>query len=325
LPPKDIIAQGPDDGPNEPLETGMSLLSSQVMKGVTDDYGLTLPNQFINLYIPATNRCIPLYCKFRHNPNYSLINYGPLPFTNSSSFSNYNGLAGGTGGSSTPAGNGQMPASAWIKGVNFPSQASLSSVSFNVSGTFPYGTSDIWYSQNANRIFEVYQAVWPRWTRVGIDIPVGQTQQSLQDTVTGGVDQDFGWNRGRAFAAHVPWIHYGYGYGNDTNLPVYTKVFFRYAEQEVSLVTNPQLIFEIVNNKRPNHFIQMPIVQSQATIAQALQQTWGFPTQTPGYPVFPDTPGGRLSALGGVSNGKTVVGAYAAINSTLSVNQGVAQ
>jgi hypothetical protein len=285
---------------------------------VVDPYSLTRPNSFLNLFIPATNRSVVLYVKYRHNPNYTLLNYGPLPTTTSSAFSNYNGLAGGTGGGSNPAGNGQMPASSWIKGINFPSQNALSSVSFNVSGTFPFGSSDIFYSQNANRILEVYQAVWPRWVRVGIDVPVSQSQQSLQDTVTGGVDQDFGWNRGRSYAVHLPWIHYGYDYGNDTNLPIYTKVFFRYAEQEVALVTDPQLIFDIINNKRPNHYVQMPIVQSQSTISQALQQAYGFPTSTPGFPVYPDTPKGRAAALG-------PTGAYQTIINTLSVNTGVAQ
>ena len=297
-------------------------MSANYIRGVTDADGLTLPNRFLNLFIPATNTSVILYVKNRRNPNYDLMNYGPLPTTSSSQFSNYSGLAGGSGGGSSPSGNGQMPASAWIKGINFPSQASLASVSFNASGTFPYGTSDIWYSQNQNRIFEVAQAITPRWIRIGIDIPVAQSQQSLQDTVTGGVDQDFGWHRGWSYAVHLPWIHYGYDYGNDTNLPIYTRVFFRYAEQVVSLITDPALIFEIINSKRNDvNYVQMPIVQNQSTIAQALQQSYGFPTTTPGYPVYPDTPKGRAAAFASAQT----AGSYANVTASLAVTTGVAQ
>ena len=110
-----------------------------------------------------------------------------------------------------------------------------------------------------------------------------QVQQSLQEGVAGGVDQDFGWRRGKYFAVQLPNITYGWGYGNDTNIPVYTRVFFRYAEQEVELIKDPELIFKIINGMVPSHHVSMPITSSQDAIAQALQTTYGMQ----GYPVYP--------------------------------------
>ena len=76
-------------------------MSANYIRGVTDADGLTLPNRFLNLFIPATNTSVILYVKNRRNPNYDLMNYGPLPTTSSSQFTNYSGLAGGSGGGSS--------------------------------------------------------------------------------------------------------------------------------------------------------------------------------------------------------------------------------
>lgn len=246
----------------------------------TDEYGLTLPRNFINLYFPATNKSVLLYVTKRRNPYWSLLNFGPLPTTTSTSFSLYaSGVGGSSGtGSASAAAAGQIPASAWTKGLQFNNPST-----FFFSGTFPYGTGDIWYTQVKDTIFEVYQKVTPGWLRVEIEAPANQNQQALQQSVAGGVDQDFGWKRGEFYAVHLPWLHYGYGYGNDSNFPVYTRTIFRYAEQQVELVTNPQLSFDILQGIIPSHLVEMPVVNSPGAVSQALQQTWGFD----GVPVLP--------------------------------------
>jgi len=171
-----------------------------------------------------------------------------------------------------------MPASGWIKGIQFNVPST-----FYVAGTFPWGNNDIWYTQIPRRLFEVQQYVTPGWTRIGVDIPTGQNQETLQDQVAGGVDQDFGWMRGHRFIVHVPNLHYGYGYGNDTNFPVYTRVVFRYAEQEVELAKDPNVIFGVMTGAIPAHRVTMPVASYQASIRTSLIQDYGFD----GFPAFP--------------------------------------
>lgn len=247
---------------------------------VTDEYGFTQPNNYVQLFLPGYTSSIVLYVKYRHNPTWSLTNYGPLPFTTATAYSAYNGVGGGVGGSPTATVAGELPASAWIKGVQFNVPST-----FNVVGSFPYGNSDIWYTQTNSRLFEVKQWVSPSWVRIACDVPTGQNQETFQDTVAGGVDQDFGWSRGKYRTAHIPYIHYGYGYGNDTNAPCYTGVAWRYAEQEVSLCKDPNLVFQIINGMYPANTYELPIVTKQTQIDTALNQAYGFT----GFPIYPKT------------------------------------
>ncbi len=246
--------------------------------GVTDQHGLTLPNNYLQLFLPAYQTSIVLYVKYRHNPTWDLVNYGPLPFTTSTAYNAYNGVGGGSGGSPTATVTGELPASAWIKGVQFNVPST-----FYIQGTFPYGNSDIWYTQTNSRLFEVAQKTSPTWLRVGCDVPTGQVQETFQDTVAGGVDQDFGWRSGRYKTAHIPYIHYGYQYGNDTNAPIYTGMTFWYAEQEVALVRDPNLVFQIINGLYPANTMELPIVTKQTQIDTALNQAYGFT----GFPIYP--------------------------------------
>ena len=256
-------------------------------RGVTDEYGLTYPNQFLDLFFPATGQSIVLYVRNRQNPVASLFNWGPLPTTTSTAFTVYNGEGGGFGGSAFPTVAGTIPAAGWFKGMQFgippAPNGSTWAPNVNVQGTFPSGNNDVWYTLSANRLFEVLQYVTPAWLRVSMDIPTGQNQQILQQTVAGGVDQDFGWKRGTWYGVHIPGIHYGYEYGNDTNVQVMSRIFFRYAEQFVAVVTEPRIVFEVINNAIPNHKVYMPVVSNQDAVAAPLMAAYGYT----GVPVYP--------------------------------------
>ena len=249
------------------------------MLGPVDDYGLTQPNNYLGLFLPALGTELVFHIKYRFNPTFTLLNYGPLPTTTSDSWNNYNGIAGGTGGSSSPAGAGQIPAGCWIKGKQFNVPSTL-----YLSGTFPFGQGDIWYTQDPTRVFEVRTYLTPNWLRIAVDMPTGQVQQALQGTVAGGVDQDFGWRRGHFYTVHIPYLHYGYGFGNDSNaaLPL-TRCIFRYAEQIIEMVRDESTVFGVIAGMIPANVVSLSVVNAASQITSSLKTTYGFT----GFPVYP--------------------------------------
>lgn len=253
---------------------------------IVDEYNLTLPNNYLELFIPAYNKSLVFLVKYRKNPVASLLNYGPLPTTTSTGLTVYNGVGGGTGGSATPAAAGELPAASWVKGMQFNVPST-----FYVTGTFPWGNNDIWFTQVPLRLFEVNTLLTPAFTRISVDIPTNQNQETLQDQVAGGVDQDFGWKRGRFFTVHIPNIHYGYDFGNDSNIALYTRCEFRYAEQVVQPVADPATVFAVITGQIPAHHVQLPVVSPNTQVEGALNQTYGFT----GFDVYP--PNQRGAAL----------------------------
>ena len=60
-------------------------------------------------------------------------------------------------------------------------------------------------------------------------------------------------------------------------------MFFRYAEQFVAVVTEPRLVFNVINNVVPNHKVYMPVVSNQDAISGPLIAAYGYT----GVPVMP--------------------------------------
>ncbi|MHC1623359.1 MAG: hypothetical protein ACXQTR_02060 [Candidatus Methanospirareceae archaeon] len=237
------------------------------MPSVVDDLGLVLENQFMTGYIPATNRAMVFRVVSRVNKNYEVFNYGPLPLSAGDVLSSYDG-----GVAPVPA-DGVMPARAYTTGgIKFPL-------------TDAWDETDMWYlpKDYRDRIFHVKLKTTPDFLRTDVQIPINVTQARFQrERKIIGVEVDFGFKRGEIEVIHFPEIHYGYRFGNDTNVAFYTHAEFVYGEYTVEIPKDAELIFNVLTKKVPSYWLTLPIMNYDAKIGEAFLDVYGFE----GFPVY---------------------------------------
>jgi hypothetical protein len=214
---------------------------------------------YITLYIPAKGTA--LVFRVRAVSRFS-IDYGPLPIPAGLTLPTYDGT------SVTVPAYGVLPGRALVpQGITFPS------VIPNV-----YDGSDMWYvpEDYRDRLFHVVQRVTPSWLRIDVQVPSGVVQSRFQkDRGMGGVDRAFGYTRGTIETIHIPKVHYGFRYGNDTNIDARTFVRFEYAEYAVDVPANPELIFDILTRRVPSLWFTLPISIPDPSVEGALEVTYG--------------------------------------------------
>jgi len=236
-------------------------------RGVLDQYGLVLENQFVVVFMPARSSALVFRVRSRVNRGFEVFNYGPLPISGGEVLPTYDG------GSITVPADGVMPARSYTPtGRGFP-----------LRGAFD--ESDMWYvhEDNRDRLFHVIQVVTPEFLRTDVQIPRGVTQGRFQgDRVVTGVDRDFGFSRGRVEVVHLPRLRYGYRWGNDTNLAVRTFVKFIYGEYVVEIPKDSTLIFNILTRAVPSYWITLPVSVWDPAIESSLNLAYGFT----GFPVY---------------------------------------
>jgi hypothetical protein len=233
---------------------------------VTDSYGLVQENEHLTAFIPATSKAFVFRVKSRVNRRYEQLNYGPLPLTSGTMLPTFEGSS-----TFVPA-DGVIPARAYTTGLMFP-----------MSGA--YDSSDMWYTPEdyRDRLFHVIQYLTPAFLRVDVQIPIAVTQGRFQkDKIVTGVDKDFGFARGSYETVHLPKVHYGYRYANDTNVPLYTFVKFIYAEYVIETPKNSSLIFDILTRRIPSHWVTLPINVMDSTVERALTEVYGIT----GFPLY---------------------------------------
>ena len=225
--------------------------------------------EYITAFIPATSKAFVFRVLSRVNRRYEEINYGPIPLASGTSLPTYDG------GSATVPAYGVIPGRAYTKdGLTFP------------YSTYPvYDPNDMWYvpEDYRERLFHVIQNVTPAFLRVDVQIPTGVFQGRFQkDKVSTGIDKDFGFSRGYYETLHLPKIHYGYRYGNDTNVPFYTFVKFQYAEYVIGIPRSSSLIFEILSRRLPSYWISLPINVMDPGVERSLNEVYGIT----GFPLY---------------------------------------
>ena len=242
------------------------------MDKVTDEYGLVTEGEYLTAFIPATGKALVFRVKSRINRGYERFHYGPLPIPANVPLPSY------VGGAIPVPANGVLPGTAYIpvgSGLSFPLPGA-------------YDESDMWYipKEWRERLFHVIAEVTPKWLRCDLEIPKGVSQRRFQrDKITVGVEKTFGYSRGRIETLHFPNIHYGYRFGNDSNLNVYTGVDFTYAEYIVEIPKDSDLIFNILTRRVPSLWMTMPISVYVDTIQRAFTETYGID----GFTVYPVT------------------------------------
>jgi len=240
------------------------------MDKVVDALGLVLEGEHLTVYIPATMKAFVFRVKSRANRGFEKFHYGPLPLPANLPLASY---AGGV--IPVPAA-GVMPMTAYTPtgmGLTFP-----------FSGA--YDEKDMWWLPEdlRERLFHVISEVTPKWLRRDVEIPTGVPQGRFQrDKVTTGVDKLFGYARGKIETVHFPKLHYGYRFGNDSNLNVYTGISFTYGEYVVETPKDSELIFNILTRRIPSHWVTMPITVYDETIRRAFIEVYGVE----GFTLYP--------------------------------------
>ena len=238
---------------------------------VVDKNGLVKDNELLTVYYPSTNKAMVFRVITRQNKEFETIDYGTLPLTAGDSLVTYEGAV------ATVLTTGVMPARSYTTGKEF------------AFGNDIWDPSDMFfvpYTWN-DRVFHVKTYVKPGFIRVGLQIPVGVNQSRFQkERVIGGVNYQtgFGYKFGEMETVHMPEIHYGYMFGNDTNLSLVTGVKFVYGEYIVKIPNSASLIFDVLSKSYPAHWVGLPITTADSTITQSLKKTWGFD----GFSVYPN-------------------------------------
>lgn len=236
---------------------------------IVDKYGLVKDNELLVVYYPATNKAMVFRVVSRQNKQFEVWDWGTLPTTAGTVLNTYDGTT------KTVGFNGELPARSYTTGLYFP-QANC------------WDPTDQWfvpYTWN-DRVYHVRTYVDPGFVRVGLQIPKGVNQSRFQkERIVGGADQEigFGYNFGEMETVHLPEIHYGYVFGNDSNAPLRTGVKFVYGEYVVNIPSSASLIFDVLSRAYPAHWVGMPVSTTDAQITQSLKKTWGFD----GFSVYP--------------------------------------
>jgi len=190
-----------------------------------------------------------------------VLNYGPLPFYAGETLPTYDGT------STTVPADGVIPARSYnSSGKSFPMRGA-------------YDETDMWYIPDdyRDRVFHVIQRVTPSFIRIDVQIPRNVVQGRFQkDRVVTGVDADLGFSRGVYETVHLHKVHYGYRYGNDTNMDVRTSARFVYGEYLIETPRDPELIFGILTKRVPSHWVSLPITVWDPTIERAVLDTFGI-------------------------------------------------
>jgi len=233
---------------------------------IVDSYGLVLEGEYLTVFIPATSRAFVFRVKSRVNRGYEVIDYGPLPLSAGASLPTFDG------GSVTVPSDGVIPARAYTEGLSFPLEEA-------------FDRSDMWYTPEdyRDRLFHVIQYVTPAFLRVDVQIPTAVTQGRFQkDKVVTGVSKPFGFARGFYEIVHLPKVHYGYRYGNETNVDLRTFVKFVYAEYVVETPRSSSLIFDVLTRRLPSKWVSLPVNIMDATVERALIDVYGVT----GFPLY---------------------------------------
>ena len=237
---------------------------------VTDKYGLVRDNELLVVYLPQSNKAMVYRVISRENKMFETMDYGHIPTTAADVLNTYDGSTATVGLS------GEMPPRSYTAGKKF----ALSNC---------WDDTDMWfvpYTWN-DRVYHVKTQITPGSMRVGLQIPLGVNQSRFQkERVVGGADTSlgFGYNFGQMETVHLPEIHYGYTFGNDTNLTLKTGVKFIYGEYIVKIPNSAPLIFDVLSRAYPAHWVGLPISTADASITQGLKKTWGFD----GFTVYPN-------------------------------------
>ena len=236
---------------------------------VLDELGLVPEGKLIYLFFPAIKKFLVFRVVTRRNRGFEVLDYGPLPITSGETLYLIDG------GTVTVPADGVLPARSYT-----PEGKLIKPI---ITGT--YDSEDMFYVPEGYRdtLFHVKYYITPRLIRVQPQLPKGTTHSYFQKSkVTLTITRDWGWRRGFIEVFHIPRVHIAFMYCNDMNIDFYTFMRIIYAEYEVTIPRDPELIYNVLTDKVPSYKFTMPYYVAEDTVTRALLDTYGIE----GFPVI---------------------------------------
>jgi len=228
------------------------------MSEILDSKGLIRNNKVLVIYFPSTNSILPFRILFRYNEGYEEFNYGPLPV----SYSGYE--------------PGVIPAGKMTDSITFP-----------YSELPPDLAPDMFYYTESDRLIHAHLKFDPIMLRILVEVPQNQKTYSYEGRVTQDLTKDFGWFRGHKEMIFMPKIHIGWRFYNPTNLDLRTNLHITYAEYNVELIRDADIIYELITRKYPAYWFTFGGKYRFLDLDTSVK-VFGLNTADDTIPVFPE-------------------------------------
>jgi len=229
---------------------------------VLDDLGLVRDNNYLVVYIPPTNKAFVFWVEGRENSGYEVLHYGPLPLLTSITCTGY------TGNNLSPPATGVIPPMNYCPSLLPPPPTLI-----------PYPSGDLaqfmFYYEKADKLFQVRMFVRPKWLRTQIQIPPGSNQNTFNENIVG-VGYSGGFGRGYLEYVVFPGLIYSFLWGNDMVYGAFTGLDIIYGEYHVSLVTDLDILYEVLTHQLPSAWVVFPVVRVDTTVNDKWVKYYGF-------------------------------------------------
>jgi len=231
---------------------------------VLDKHGFVKEGEHVIMLFPPYDSFIPFRVKSIANKEAEYLNYGPVPYT----FTGYP--------------EGVIPGRNVTEGFTFK----------DITKRLPPELApDMFYHDKAYKLIHAYINITPHLFRIFREIPVGVKQIVYMELVGFDVAIDslvalFGYKVGIVEQFFLPDFHINWFIHNATNMDLRTNVMIKYAEYNVEIPRDANLIFNLLMRKIPAYWYTLPITSPRIEFERMFEVRYGFPREVRGFPFY---------------------------------------
>jgi hypothetical protein len=241
-----------------------------------DELGLVKDNYYMAVYIPPTNKAFVFWVKGRVNSGYEILHYGPLPLVSGLQCTGY------TGNNLTVPATGVLPPANYCSPTPpLPPPPQLMPVPTNTNQA-----NFMFYFDKSDKLFQLRMFIKPRWVRAELQVPPGVEQVQINGYYEG-VSKPGGWARGYLDFIVFPGLTYGFVFGNDMVFGVLTGLDIIYGEYNVNLVTDLDVVYNVLTHQLPSAWFVFPVTHVDTTVNNEWVKYYGFTGFTVPQPGVP--------------------------------------
>lgn len=214
---------------------------------VLDEDGFIKEGECALIVLPAYNSVLPLRVKSIANKGAKWFNYGPVPYN-----------------------EGVMKNRSVTSGFKFK----------DITGILVgEQAGDMFYHKKEDTLIHAFIDISPHLFRIFQEIPTGAKQITYIKAVTftTRIDEktaNFGYSVGVKEQFFLPNFHIDWFVHNATNMDLRTNVMMKYAEYNVEIPTDPELIFNTMMRKIPAYWYTLPVSTERVEITRMFGQIY---------------------------------------------------